>query len=93
MTKHYTSAPERESRGILTTCDECCIIIYGTIWKHERKLFKIRMKAEGKTNMSLSLNGSDKGLVSKYCYFETVSLEATHNICLTLTIKDIIKNL
>jgi len=91
MTKHYTSAPERESRGILTTCDECCIIIYGTIWKHERKDFKIKMKAEGKTNMSLSLNGCDKGPVSKCCYLETASLETTHNICLTLTIKDIIK--
>jgi hypothetical protein len=86
-------SPERGSRGILTTCDECCVIIYGTIWKHERKDFKIKMKAEGKTNVSLSLNGCDKGLVSKCCYFETASLETTHNICLTLTIKDIIKNL
>jgi len=49
------------------------------------------MKAEGKTNMSLSLNGCDKGLASKCRYFETAALEATHNICLTLTIKDIIK--
>ena len=93
MTKHYTSAPERESRGILTTCDECCIIIYSTIWKHERKDFKIKMKAEGKTNMSLSLNCCDKVHVSKCCYFEIASLDATHNICLTLTIKNIIKNL
>jgi len=69
MTKHYTSAPERESRGILTTRDECCVIIYGTIWKHGRKVFKIKMKAEGKTNMSLSMNGCDKRLVSKCCYF------------------------
>jgi len=54
MTEHYTSAAERESRGILTTCDECCVIIYGTICKHERKILKIKKKAEGKTNMSES---------------------------------------
>jgi len=89
MTKHYTSAPERESRGILTTCDECCVIIYGTICKHERKFFKIKKKAEEKTNMSFSLNGCDKGLVSN----KVLLLEATHDIYLTLTIKDIIKNL
>jgi hypothetical protein len=44
MTKHYTSAPERESRGILTTRDACCLIIYGTIWKHERKVFTNKYK-------------------------------------------------
>ena len=65
MTKHYTSAAERESRGILTACDECCVIIYGAIWKHERKVFfKIKIRAEGKTNMFLSLNGCDFGLGS-----------------------------